>query len=138
MSFKVSNVVNEESKRVVDESSSSNLIEQISATATSDPYVDTTHLTCNSNFTVTLPNATPGTIKIITLIAVGEGTVTVTYTNGWGDNNTYSMSFEGELVIFYATSKGWHTRTFLDENAPGSVKLYPHFFITIISYKKDI
>lgn len=114
MSFKVSNVVNEESKRVVEESSSSNLIERISSTATSDPYVDTTHLTCNSNFTVTLPNATPGTIKIMTLIAVTGATVSITYINGWGENNTFSMSYEGELIIFYATSKGWHTRTFLD------------------------
>jgi hypothetical protein len=114
MSFKVSNVVNEESKRLVEESTSSNLIEQISSTATSDPYVATTHLTCNSNFTVTLPNATPGTIKIMTLIAVTGATVLITYTSGWGDNDTYNMSYEGELIIFYATSKGWHTRTFLD------------------------
>jgi hypothetical protein len=115
MIFKVSNVVYEESRRVVDETVSSAMIESISATATVDPYIATTQLdSSNASFTVTLPNAEPGTIKIITLIAASETTVTIQYKSGWGGDNTYNMSYEGELIIFYATSKGWHTRTFLD------------------------
>ena len=114
MSFKMSNVVHEESRRVVDEIISKQGIETISATATLDPYIATTQLVSSTNYTVTLPNAEPGTIKVITLIEVGEATVTIAYMNGWGNASTVNMSYEGELGIFYATSKGWHTRTFLD------------------------
>jgi hypothetical protein len=114
MSFKVSNVVSEESRRVVDETISSDSIERMSGAGAVDPYVATTQLTCNTSYTVTLANAEPGTIKIITLVSVGEATATISYVNGWGDPNTYNMGYEGELIIFYATSKGWHTRTFLD------------------------
>ncbi len=114
MSFKMSNVGYEESRRVVDEIISKQDIETISTTATSNAYIATTHLLCSENYTVTLPNAEPGTIKVMTLTEVGEASVTISYVNGWGNPSTINMAYEGELVIFYASSKGWHTRTFLD------------------------
>lgn len=113
MSFKVSNINYEESRRVVDESISQKLVERITTTATLDPYVATSELEIGT-YTVTLPNAEPGTIKIVTLLQGGEDNITVSYTNGWGEPNFYSMSHRGELIIFYATVVGWHTRTFLD------------------------
>jgi hypothetical protein len=99
---------------VVDETLAADSIEHRSSAGTLDPYVATTQLTCNTNYTVTLANAEPGTIKIVTLISVGEASVTISYVNGFGSPNTYNMAYEGELIIFYATSRGWHTRTFLD------------------------
>jgi len=113
MSFKVSNINYEESRRVVDESISQKRVERITTTATLDPYVATSELEIGT-YTVTLPIAEPGTVKIVTLLESGEATVTVSYTDGWGNPNTYNMSYRGELIIFYATVLGWHTRTFLD------------------------
>jgi len=116
MSFKVSNVRFEESRRVVDEVLSSKAIERITAAATSDPYIATTQLTAlSSSYAVTLPNAEPGTIKIMTLVDAGETNVTINYNNGFsGNSQTLSFGYVGELVIFYASINGWHTRTFLD------------------------
>jgi hypothetical protein len=115
MSFKVSNVRFEESRRVVDEVLSSKSIERITAAATSNAYIATTQLTAlSSSYAVTLPNAEPGTIKIMTLVDAGETSVTVNYNEGY-DGNADSVNFgrEGDLVIFYASIRGWHTRTFI-------------------------
>lgn len=113
MFFKVSNTNYEESRRVVDDTISDKLSETITTTATLDPYIATSKLQIGT-YTVTLPNAEPGTIKIVTLLESGEATVTISYNDGWGNPNTYNMSYRGELIIFYATAVGWHTRTFLD------------------------
>lgn len=116
MSFKVSNIRFEESRRVVEDELSSRLIEQITAAATSDPYIPTTQVSADStSFAITLPDAEPGTIKIITLVSQGEANVTVNYNNGYnGDSDSVTIYYVGELVIFYASSRGWHTRTFID------------------------
>jgi len=115
MSFKVSNVRFEESRRVFDEESSSKLVEEIRAAATSDPYKATTKIFANTSYSITLPNARPGTIKVMTLVADGETNVVVNYNNGFsGNSSSVTFGYLGELVIFYASARGWHTRTFLD------------------------
>ena len=116
MSFKLSNVRFEESRRVVDEELSSKLIETITATATSDPYIATTQIFSNStSYTITLPNAEAGTIKVMTFMSSAETSVTINYNNGFsGDSRSVTFGYVGELVIFYASANGWHTRTFLD------------------------
>ena len=116
MSFKVSNVRFEESRRVVDEVLSSKAIEQITAAATSDPYIATTQITAlSSSYAVTLPNAEPGTIKIMTFVDAGETNVTINYNNGYnGNSDSQTLGTVGDLVIFYASIRGWHTRTFID------------------------
>jgi hypothetical protein len=113
MFFKVSNTNYEESRRVVDDTISDKLSETITTTATLDPYIATSKLQIGT-YTVTLPNAEPGTIKIVTLLESGEATVTISYTDGFGDPSTRNMSSRGQLIIFYATSVGWHARTYLD------------------------
>ena len=115
MSFKVSNIRFEESRRVVDEELSSKLIEEIRAAATSDPYMATTQIFANTSYSITLPDAEPGTIKIMTCVTAGETNVIVNYNDGFsGDTTSVTFSYVGELVIFYASARGWHTRTFLD------------------------
>lgn len=116
MSFKVSNVRFEESRRVVDEVLSSKAIEQITAAATSNAYIPTTQITANiTSYTITLPNAEPGTIKVMTLVSVGEANVTVNFNNGYnGDSDSETLGTVGDLVIFYANTRGWHTRTFIN------------------------
>ena len=115
MSFKVSNIRFEESRRVVDEKLSSQAIEQITAAATSNAYIATTQISApTTSYSITLPNAEPGTIKIMTLVSGGETNVTVNYNEGY-DGNSDSRIFarEGDLVIFYASIRGWHTRNFI-------------------------
>ena len=115
MSFKVSNIRFEESRRVVDEELSSKAIETISAATTSDPYIATTQIFSTSTYTITLPNAEPGTIKVMTFMTSDETSVTVNYNNGFsGNSSSVTFGYVGELVIFYASANGWHTRTFLD------------------------
>lgn len=114
MSFKLSNIHFEESRRAADRELSSKLIEEIRAAATSDPYVATTQIFANTSYSITLPNAEPGTIKIMTLVSAGETSVTVNFTDGFGNADSNTFSVLGELIIFYASSRGWHTRTFLD------------------------
>jgi hypothetical protein len=116
MSFKLSNVRFEESRRVVEDELSSKAIELITAAATSNPYIATTQITAlSSSYSITLPNAEPGTIKIMTIVDVGETNVTINYNNGFsGNSQTLSFGYVGELVIFYASIRGWHLRTFLD------------------------
>ena len=114
MSFKLSNVRFEESRRVVDEKI---LIEKITAASTSNPYIPTTQITANpsSSYSVTLPNAEPGTIKVMTFATSSETNVTINYNSGFSGNQTTStFGYDGELIIFYASVNGWHIRTFLD------------------------
>jgi hypothetical protein len=101
---------------VVEDELSSRTIEHITEAASCDPYKATTQLSADSSsYTVTLPNAEPGTIKIITLVSQGEANVTVNYNNGYsGDSSSVTINYVGELVIFYASARGWHTRTFID------------------------
>jgi hypothetical protein len=115
MSFKVSNVRFEESRRVVDEVLSSKAIELITSAATSNPYIATTQITAlSSSYSITLPNAEPGTIKIMTLVDSGETNVTINYNEGYdGNADTVNLGREGDLVIFYASIRGWHTRIFI-------------------------
>jgi hypothetical protein len=114
MSFKVSNVRFEESRRVFDEESSSKLVEEIRAAATSDPYKATTKIFANTSYSITLPNARPGTIKVMTLVADGETNVIVNYNNGYSGNATsVTFSYLGDLVIFYASARGWHMNNYI-------------------------
>ena len=112
MIFKLSNVRFEESRRVVDEKL---LIEKITAASTSNPYIPTTQITASSSYSVTLPNAEPGTIKVMTFTTSSETNVTINYKSGFSGNQTTStFGYDGELIIFYASVNGWHIRTFLD------------------------
>jgi hypothetical protein len=116
MSFKVSSIRFEESRRVVEDELSSNTIERITASATSDPYIPMTQVSADTvSYTITLPNAEPGTKKIFTLISQGETTVTIEYNDPYNVENTDTFTFSrvGDLIIFYATVAGWH-RTYYD------------------------
>lgn len=115
MTFKLNNTRNEDSRRIAEDEIASSSIEVITTAATLNPYVPTTQLIANSSsYSLTLPNAEPGTIKIITIISNAETYVTVNYKGGY-DNDDRSNTFSrvGDLVIYYASTNGWHTRTFI-------------------------
>lgn len=112
MSFKLSNISFEQSRRIVKETIMKNDIEYINSTATSNPYISATEAS-GGTYTITLPNAITGTQKIITL--VDNGTVTISYNSGYsGTNSTYTLGTRGDSIIFWANFHGWHTRTFID------------------------
>jgi hypothetical protein len=113
MSFKVSNIHFEESRRVVEDELSSNSIERITSASTCDPYVPITQVYADSvSYTITLPNAEAGTEKVITLVSQGETSVTISYNNAYDNNNldSVTMSSVGDLIVFFATLQGWHYR----------------------------
>jgi hypothetical protein len=112
MSFKLSNIRFEESRRVVENELSSNSIERITAAATSDPYIPMTQVYADTvSYTIILPNAEPGTKKIFTLVSQGETDVTIEYTDAYNieDIDSATLNNVGDLVVFYATVEGWHT-----------------------------
>jgi hypothetical protein len=113
MSFKVSNIHYEESRRVVEDELSSKTIERITAAATTDPYIPITQISADTvSYTIILPTAEAGTEKVMTLVSAGETNVTIQYNNAYDDDNTDSVSMGsvGDLIVFYATLRGWHYR----------------------------
>jgi hypothetical protein len=104
MSFKISNIILDKINV-----STEDLVEVISATATLDPSKPTTKLIATSNYDVYLPNGKIGQQKIITTVG-GNSSVTVHFNSGYRDSgtNTITLTDEGDMVVFWASIKGWH------------------------------
>lgn len=112
MSFKISNVVQDEANR---ECGPSRLSETVTGTATLDPSVPVTKVILSgSGYTVTLPNGTPGERKVVTIVERSGGQVTIAYNSGWGGSDTFTMSSLSDTIQFIATVEGWHNTNWTD------------------------
>jgi hypothetical protein len=112
MSFKISNVVQDEANR---ECGPSRLSETVTGEATLDPSVPVTKVILSgSSYSVTLPLGTPGERKVVTIVQRSGGEVTVAYNSGWGGTTTRSMSSLSDTISFIASVEGWHTYDWID------------------------
>ena len=104
MSFKISNTILDKIQI-----STKDLVEVISATATLDPSKPTTKVIATSSFDVYLPNGKIGQQKIITTVG-GNGNITVHFNSGYRNSgeDTITLYDEGDMIIFWASIKGWH------------------------------
>lgn len=110
MSFKLSNVRDEESQRIFEKNLSSQSIEIITSTATSNPSIPTTQVYADTvDYTITLPNGEPGKIKCFSMVSSAERTVTIAFNQPYsGSPRTVNTSSPGDFILFYATPYGWH------------------------------
>ena len=115
MSFKISNVSFEQSIRSTYSAIEKKPVENVSTNATLNPYIDTT-LAVGGNYQLILPDATPGTQKIITMVSnPGENIIAINFHNGYnGNTQTHNLYTVNDMIIFYATSVGWQLRTYID------------------------
>jgi hypothetical protein len=109
MSFKLSNIIHDEINKTT-----SNKVEVVSETTTLNPAIPTTKIILASNYDVYLPNGKVGQQKIITADS-GNGSVTINYHNGLRNGGPSSITLydTGDLVVFWASSLGWHYRSFI-------------------------
>jgi hypothetical protein len=115
MSFKLSKISIEETRREIRQTIGT--IEVVTGTATLDPYIPITQVIANTvSYTVTLPNAEPGTRKVIVFVSQGETNVTVEYNDPYNieDTDTQELSNVGDVLVFYATPQGWQNTGYYD------------------------
>jgi len=118
MSFKLSNNVFDQSVRA--EKTKIRYRERITGTGTLNPYIPTTEVVTPNNeqgtYIVTLPNALPGTTKIVTVVQNNGSTVTIEYNSGYGGggSNDITLGTSGDTIIFWASNFGWHYRSYID------------------------
>jgi hypothetical protein len=105
MSFKITNSLIQEANResVLYHAK----IENVSAAATLNPSIPVTKVNLGTAYTLTLPNGEVGEQKVITGVS-GSANVAVSFNDGWGNAQTRTLYNTGDLLIFYATSLGWH------------------------------
>jgi hypothetical protein len=104
MSFKLSNIIIDKITN-----STQDLVEVVSEAATLDPRIPTTKLISTSSFEVYLPNGKIGQQKIITTVG-GNSNITIRFNEGYrnGGPDAITLFNEGDMVIFWASIKGWH------------------------------
>lgn len=113
MSFKISNVIVDEANREALLALDS--VENVSSATTLDPHIAITKVTIvDSDYTLILPNGYVGEQKFITVVSGSGHNVAISYNNGWGSENTTTLSITGDSVLFVATANGWHYRSWID------------------------
>lgn len=111
MSFKISNVIQDEANREWVRS----VFETVNSAKTLDPSIAVTKVALSgSSYTIVLPNGTMGEHKIVTVVSNTGGNVTIQYNGGWGGSTTIGLISVGDTVEFIATVGGWHNRNWID------------------------
>lgn len=104
MNFKISNIIDDKISKIADQ------VEVISGAATLVPSIPITKLiSTTSSYEVYLPNGNIGQQKIVTTVG-GNANVTIRFNSGYRNSgeDTITMYDEGDLIVFWASIKGWH------------------------------
>ena len=113
MSFKISNSLVEEADRKAQLNHAT--VETVSSAMTLNPDIHITKVNLGTSYTVILPNGEVGQQKYIHAVS-GSANVIVSFTNGWGSAQTRTLYDTGDLLIFYATVRGWHCNSNYTDN----------------------
>jgi hypothetical protein len=108
MSFKISNTLVDEANRDCVVTTQQALSEIVSTAKALNPLIPVTKFVLTGEYTVTLANGNVGDRKFLTAIS-GNGSVTIQYKNGFGNNDTISFSYTNESAELVASVSGWHT-----------------------------